>query len=147
MSEVSFKLKGNESFNIREGWLNKGIEAIREDPTVFTQSTAMDTLGVGSKMVKSIRFWMQATGLAEETRGTGKRRQNLTEDFGKIIAENDPYFEDVATLWLIHSKIIARKLIILCSRNSSCTHHVSIMHCSRGSSWNDHVATIYWSRD
>ena len=34
-----------------------------------------------------------------------------------------------------------------CSRNSSCTHHVSIMHCSRGSSWNDHVATIYWSRD
>ena len=31
--------------------------------------------------------------------------------------------------------------------NSSCTHHVSIMHCSRGSSWNDHVATIYWSRD
>ena len=58
MSEVSFKLKGNESFNIREGWLNKGIEAIREDPTVFTQSTAMDTLGVGSKMVKSIRFWI-----------------------------------------------------------------------------------------
>ena len=38
-------------------------------------------------------------------------------------------------------------LTILCSRNSSCTHHVSIMHCSRGSSWNDHVATIYWSRD
>ena len=38
-------------------------------------------------------------------------------------------------------------LIILCSRNSLCTHHVSIMHCSRGSSWNDHVATIYWSRD
>ena len=109
MSEVSFKLKGNESFNIREGWLNKGIEAIREDPTVFTQPTAMDILGVGSKMVKSIRFWMQATGLAEETRGAGKRRQNLTEDFGEIIAEKDPYFEDVATLWLIHSKIIARK--------------------------------------
>ena len=69
----------------------------------------MDILGVGSKMVKSIRFWMQATGLAEETRGAGKRRQNLTEDFGEIIAEKDPYFEDVATLWLIHSKIIARK--------------------------------------
>lgn len=109
MSEISFKLKGNESFNIREGWLNKGIEAIRDDPTVFTQPSAMDTLGVGSKMVKSIRFWMQATGLAQETRGAGKRRQTLTEGFGKIIAEEDPYFEDIATLWLIHSKIIARK--------------------------------------
>lgn len=109
MSEVSFKLKGNESFNIREGWLSKGIEAVRNDPTVFTQATAMDTLGVGSKMVKSIRFWMQATGLSQETRGTGKRRQILTEDFGKIIADEDPYFEDIATLWLIHSKIVARK--------------------------------------
>lgn len=109
MSGASFKLKGNESFNIREGWLSKGIEAIREDPTVFTQPTAMDTLGVGSKMVKSIRFWMQATGLAVETRGSGKRQQRLTEDFGEIVAEKDPYFEDVATLWLIHSKIIARK--------------------------------------
>ena len=56
MSEVSFKLKGNESFNIREGWLNKGIEAIREDPTVFTQSTAMDTLGVGSKTRFRIQY-------------------------------------------------------------------------------------------
>lgn len=109
MSEISFKLKGNESFNIREGWLNKGLEAIQKDPTVFTQATAMDTLGVGSKMVKSIRFWMQATGLAQETRGTGKRRQILTKDFGEIIAERDPYFEDITTLWLIHSKIIARR--------------------------------------
>src|SRR5574341_1319773 len=33
-------------------------------------------------------------------------------------------------------------LIILCSRNSSCTHHVSIMHCSRGSSWNDHAREV-----
>lgn len=109
MNEITFKLKGNESFNIREGWLSKGIEAIRDDPYIFTQSSAMDTLGVGSKMVKSIRFWMQATGLAQETRENGKRRQTLTEGFGEIIAEKDPYFEDVATLWLIHSKIIVRK--------------------------------------
>lgn len=108
MSESTYKLKGNESFNIREGWLCKGINAIREDATIFTQPTAMDTLGVGSKMVKSIRFWMQASGLTEEVRGAGKRQQILTPDFGKIIVENDPYFEDITTLWLIHSKIVSR---------------------------------------
>lgn len=107
MSGLTYKLKGNESFNIREGWLSKGIDAIREDPTVFTQPNAMDTLGVGSKMVKSIRFWMQATGLTEEIKGAGKRQQRLTEDFGEIIAEKDPYFEDIATLWLLHSKVIS----------------------------------------
>ena len=109
MSEASFKLKGNESFNIREGWLCKGIDAIREDASVFTQPTAMDTLGVGSKMVKSIRFWMQASGLTEEIRGSGKRQQVLTPDFGEIIAAGDPYFEDISTLWLIHSKIVSRR--------------------------------------
>ena len=107
MSGLTYKLKGNESFNIREGWLSKGIGAIREDPTVFTQPTAMDTLGVGSKMVKSIRFWMQTTGLTEEIKGSGKRQQRLTEDFGAIIAEKDPYFEDISTLWLLHSKVIS----------------------------------------
>ena len=110
MSDVVYKLKGNESFNIREGWLSKGIDAVKKDPTIFTQNNAMDVLGVGSKMVKSIRFWMQASGLVQETRiANGKRQQLLTRNFGEIIAENDPYFEDVATLWLIHSKIIARR--------------------------------------
>lgn len=107
MSELSFKLKGNESFNIREGWLCKGIDAIADDPTVFTQPNAMDTLGVGSKMVKSIRFWMQASGLAEEVKGVGKRQQHLTPEFGEIIADRDHYFEDTSTLWLIHTKIIS----------------------------------------
>ncbi len=113
MSNTAIKLKGNESFNIREGWLRKGIVAISEDPTVFTQSNAMDTLGVGSKMVKAIRFWLQASGLTEEIRGAGKRQQTITENFGKIILQNDPYFEEISTLWLMHIKIA--------SNNKLCT--------------------------
>lgn len=57
------KLKGNESFNIREGWLRKGMRCVREDKTLFSKDDAMETLGVGSKMVKSIRYWLRATGL------------------------------------------------------------------------------------
>src|SRR5574337_1877467 len=33
-------------------------------------------------------------------------------------------------------------LIILCSRNSLCTHHVSIMHCSRGSRSEEHTSEL-----
>lgn len=60
------KLKGNESFNIREGWLRKGMRSVNEYPNLFSRSDVMEILGVGSKMVKSIRYWLQATDLCEE---------------------------------------------------------------------------------
>lgn len=113
MNNVEIKLKGNESFNIREGWLRKGIVAIKEDPSVFTQPNAMDTLGVGSKMVKAIRFWLQASGLTEEIRGPGKRQQIITDNFGRVIIQKDPYFEEISTIWLLHIKIASN--IKLCT--------------------------------
>ena len=36
----------------------------------------MDTLGIGSNMVKSMRFWMQAVGITEEP-SRGRRSQNI----------------------------------------------------------------------
>ena len=50
-----FKLKGNESFNIREGWLRKGLKELKKNPALFSTDDAMLDLGVGSKMVKAIK--------------------------------------------------------------------------------------------
>ena len=60
------KLKGNESFNFREGWLRKGMRCVENCDVLFAQEDVMEQLGVGSKMVKSIRFWLQATALCVE---------------------------------------------------------------------------------
>lgn len=102
------KLKGNESFNFREGWLRKGMRCVSECPNLFSQDDVMERLGVGSKMVKSIRFWLQATNLCEEryTNSGRSRSQYITEDFGQIINEWDPYFDDVFTLFLLHYQIV-----------------------------------------
>jgi hypothetical protein len=103
-------LKRNESFNIREGWLSKGTQAVKANPAFFSREDAMDELGVGSKMVKSIRFWLQATGLTKEKRAKGGHfEQTLTEDFGEVIYQYDRYFEDVSTLWLLHANIASNK--------------------------------------
>lgn len=105
---IKFRLKGHESFYIREGWLRKGIKNIEQNHRIFGDEFATDKLGVGSNMVKSIRYWLRACGLTKEqiAKGTsGKREQVLTEDFGKSINLYDPYFEDIFTLWLIHYKI------------------------------------------
>lgn len=100
------KLKGNESFNIREGWLRKGMRCVKEYNDLFSREDSMELLGVGSKMVKSIRFWLQATGLTVENISGKVRTQNITKNFGEIIERNDPYFEDIFTLWLIHWQIV-----------------------------------------
>ncbi len=103
------KLKGNESFNFREGWLRKGMRCVENCDVLFSQDDVMEQLGVGSKMVKSIRFWLQATALCEERYiNSGKSRaQYLTEDFGKVVLKYDPYFDDIFTLFLIHYQIVS----------------------------------------
>ncbi|MDU7453674.1 DUF4007 family protein [Clostridium saudiense] len=111
MSNTKIKIRGHESFYIREGWLRKGIVSIVEQPDILSNTqVAIDKLGVGSAMVKSIRYWLQAIQLTEEKRGDkGKRYQELTEDFGKIVFENDPYFEDLGSLYLLHYKLVTNK--------------------------------------
>lgn len=109
------KLKGNESFNFREGWLRKGMRCVESSSTLFAEDDVMEQLGVGSKMVKSIRYWLQATSLTEEYRinqGRG-RAQVLTKQFGKIVNECDPYFDDIFTLFLLHYHIVSNDALCM----------------------------------
>ena len=107
-SDLKYKLKGNESFCIREGWLNKGITAIQNAPSVFSSDDAMDKLGIGSKMVKSLKFWLIAAGLAEEKKvKNSKNILQLTENLGTVINRYDKYFEDIFTLWVLHYNIVS----------------------------------------
>lgn len=104
---IKVKLKGNESFNFREGWLRKGMRCIQDYPSLFSRDDAMEILGVGSKMVKSIRYWLKATGLTDESSSVGKaREQKPTEEFGELINKYDPYFDDIFTLYLLHYNIV-----------------------------------------
>ncbi|MBZ9634599.1 DUF4007 family protein [Clostridium sp. FP1] len=108
--KIKFRLKGHESFHIREGWLRKGLKHVEKDEGFFRNDNVVDVLGVGTNMVKSIRFWLQATGLTEEKIEKGSKRvQTLSKGFGDIINKYDPYFEDMFTLWLIHYKIVTNK--------------------------------------
>lgn len=71
----------------------------------------MEILGIGSKMVKPIGYWLQAIHLCEEQNqgGNRARQQFVTENFGRIIEQYDPYFDDIFTLSLIHYHIVSNK--------------------------------------
>lgn len=98
-----FKLKGHESFVLRDGWLTKGLRAVKEDNRVFSVNSGADALGVGTNMAKSIRFWLKAAGLITDSASKGA---NLTE-LGEVLFENDLYFEDIFSLWIVHMNIAA----------------------------------------
>ena len=99
--EIKLKLKRHESFSIRGGWLAKGIKNVKEYGNVFALQNATDILGIGTNMVKSLKYWMTATKLIEE-----KNREIMLSDFGSIINEYDPYLEDIFSWWLIHINMI-----------------------------------------
>lgn len=104
---VKFRLKAHESFYIREGWLTKGLRNVNKDCRVFIREDATDILGIGVSMVKSLRYWLQTSGLTKEVKVEGnKREQFLTQELGQIIFENDPYFEDIFSLWLVHYMLV-----------------------------------------
>ena len=101
--KVKFRLQGHEKFPLREGWLNKGLEALKNDKYVFSNGEATDVLGIGSNMVKSLRFWMKAFKLIDDR--NSKEGIKLSE-LGKTIYKNDKYLEKDFTLWLLQSQIV-----------------------------------------
>ena len=99
------RFRAHETFFIRKGWLGKGIKNVVADPGIFMGNSGnpMDVLGIGSNMVKSLRYWLQTVGLTSEP-VYGKKEQILTE-FGALVKKYDPYMEELGTLWLLHYQL------------------------------------------
>jgi hypothetical protein len=98
---MPMKFSGHETFACRYVWSPKALQAIQSDPRVFAdEDEAIVELGVGKNMVRSIRFWVEASGMAKPA------QQGLEPTkLGLLIfgAKGwDPFIEDIQTLWLIH---------------------------------------------
>ena len=63
--KIIASFSGHETFPFRYTWLKKGVDAVRENLTIFADDSATITLGVGKNMVRSIHHWCQAAGLIE----------------------------------------------------------------------------------
>lgn len=102
------RFRAHETFAIRKGWLHKGMKNIVSSPTVFIDKEVnpMEKLGLGTNMVKALRYWLQVSGLTYENQKT--RMQFLTR-FGELVWENDKYIEEDGTLYLIHYFLSSNK--------------------------------------
>lgn len=96
------RLRRHESFPLREGWIEKGIQSISTNGALtFSKDNGVKLLGIGANMVKSLKYWMIASNIIDES-----LKVNLTE-FGEALLKNDPYMEKNISWWLLHYFLVS----------------------------------------
>jgi len=103
------KFGGHQTFFIRDGWLYKALTMLIEDQDremkLLTHEYSADYLGVGKNMAMAIRHWLIATGLAIRN----EEKYYEPTKLAKIIYENDKYFVNLGTWWVLHTNLVHSK--------------------------------------
>ena len=104
-AETTYRYSGHGTFPCRYTWLPKAVRHLLKRPELFRdEDNAMVRLGVGKNMVRAIRCWVTAAGIA----ATDRAPAMTVTPFGKAVlgpGGYDEFLEDVQTLWLIHWRL------------------------------------------
>src|SRR5574344_1955155 len=101
--EPNFKFKHSESFVLRNGWGPKALQELKKHPddNVFSKTSGVLWLGVGSNMVTSIKYWLTAAKIIKED-----NRKYVLDSFGELIDRYDSYMEDPFVWALVHYQLV-----------------------------------------
>ena len=105
----SLQFSGHETFPLRQLWLRKAYDNLRQagaeaPKSTFTDEQAIVRFGVGKNMATSIRHWALACDFMWETGRGNYAPTALAESlFGD--GGLDPFFEHPASAWMIHWKL------------------------------------------
>ncbi|MEA3044681.1 MAG: hypothetical protein QOH47_2519 [Sphingomonadales bacterium] len=95
-----FSYGAHATFPVRYGWLPKGIERLTGEAGFHVSTDTADELGLGSKMVESLGFWLRAMGLSEEAK-PGVRERHGSE-LAELVRRHDRFCELPGTWWFLH---------------------------------------------
>lgn len=95
------RFSGHETFACRFAWLPRAVRLISRSPEALADDeSAILELGLGKNMVRSLRFWLEAFGIASARGGNW----TLLPFGNAIFAKDglDPFLERFETQWLLH---------------------------------------------
>lgn len=104
---MKYTFSGHESFQCKGLWLKKGYDYAKTELS-FADDYSVVELGVGKNMVASIRYWLRAFGITDDS--------GVPTEMGRYLLDNDgadPYIEDTATLWLLHYLLVTSQVATL----------------------------------
>lgn len=106
--KTKYEFGRHETFALREGWLDKGLNRSVAHPEGFRPDLeTADDLGLGSRMAKSLAYWLEATGLVERVDSRNKTAP-ATSELGQLVHATDPHFEYSITSWFVHMMLARR---------------------------------------
>jgi hypothetical protein len=108
---LRFEYGRHETFAVRHGWLGKGVTFMAEEGDFRDEEGAVVRLGLGTRMVKSLRYWMEASGLADVVASDEADRRSKTlaaTRLANVVTQRDPFMEYPATWWFVHLHLARR---------------------------------------
>jgi hypothetical protein len=102
-----FQYGGHATFPVRYGWLPKGVRRLTDAGGFVANTATADDLGLGSKMVDSLGYWLDVTGLAAGREGA--RTAIAPSRTAELVQRHDPYFELPGTWWFLHLALARRE--------------------------------------
>ncbi|PVE22835.1 DUF4007 domain-containing protein [Microvirga sp. KLBC 81] len=106
-ARLPFEFGRHETFAIREGWLTKGLARFDHENGFKADLETADALGLGSRMVKSLQYWLDATGLLKASEGK-RRKENQPSALAETLKKHDHYFEYPISWWIVHIMLARR---------------------------------------
>jgi hypothetical protein len=100
MSSKLSNITGHQSFYLRQSWLSKAVNAIINGVDIFSGVeliNAIDTLGIGSNMVKSLRYWIKISNIVEYS-----NKSYMVTDEARQLFESDNTLQSKVSKWIIH---------------------------------------------
>lgn len=95
----------HQSFYLRDKWFSKGLRALEDDNRFFYDSYAFEKIGLGKNMLESLKYWLLAFRVIEETNIDGQKKHTFTE-LGKLIYERDRLLQLNDTLSILHYNLV-----------------------------------------
>lgn len=104
---IRFQYGGHATFPVRYGWLPKGVSRLVRNGAFVANTDTADALGLGSKMVDSLGYWLDVTGLSGHRETS--RVPSMPTPVALAIEREDPYFEYPGTWWFLHLALARRE--------------------------------------
>jgi len=114
----TFSFGSHQSFPLRYGWIEKFcdnlMEKYQKTEVIPREELAPETLclnyGLGSNMAKSIRFWLKACGIIEDSIKS-KKDSKFTNFACKIfgVDGDDKFLENKETIWRLHYNLVTNE--------------------------------------
>lgn len=98
---------GHDTFHCKEQWLLKGLQFIdnQDIENPFRSVEAINALGVGKNMVRSIHYWLKSFALIDEDDTTTFYSTQLFQN----TKGGDPYLENPATLFILQYLLTSKE--------------------------------------